>query len=213
LLLWRTNLHIDEAISAKFMNAGAVFPGILLADCSRMATNAAKTEVTAAKMRYSSLLRCLGQGLGEMTLKAIEVRTHGEDFILQGWHRGTSMAMDFEKHYTLEDLRALDREGRKKRRVVAGPPDLLSLPEVLRLAGTYVDRARGRLIRVCWQDQSDKIQSLTVQWEPIQADRGVSPSPLTTIEELCIHIYKSRKKINLVSERQAHRPFVSVAKN
>jgi len=76
-----------------------------------------------------------------------------------------------------------------------------------------LDRARGRLIRVSWQDQSDKIQSPTVQWEPMQADRGIRPSPLTTIEELCIHIYKSRKKINLVSERQAHRPFVSVAKN
>jgi hypothetical protein len=165
---------------------------------ARMDANTAKNQMAPAGMRYSSLLRCLGQGLDEMPLKALEVRTHGKEYVLQGWHRGTSAAMDFEKHYVMEDILALDREGRKKRRTVAGPPDLLSLPEVLRLAGTYVDRARGRLIRVCWQDQSDKIQSLTVQWEPIQADRGVSPSPLTTIEELCIHIYKSRKKINLV---------------
>jgi hypothetical protein len=87
------------------------------------------------------------------------------------------------------------------------------LSEVLRLAGTYVDRARGRLIRVAWQDQSDKIQSITVQWEPIPTDGETGKSSLTTIEELCMHIYKRRKKINLVSERQAHRPFVSVAKN
>jgi hypothetical protein len=178
-----------------------------------MATNAAKTEVAQNKMRYSSLLRCIGQCLEEMPLKAIEVRTHGDDFILQGWHRGTSMAMDFEKHYSLEDLRALDKEGRKKRRAFAGPPDLLSLPEVLRLSGTYVDRTRGRLIRISWQDQSDKIQSITVQWEPIQTEGEASKSPLAVIEELCMHIYKRRKKINLVSERQAHRPFVSVAKN
>jgi hypothetical protein len=71
----------------------------------------------------------------------------------------------------------------------------------------------GRLIRVSWQDQSDKIQSITVQWEPISTDGETGKSPLTTIEELCMHIYKRRKKINLVSERQAHRPFVSVAKN
>lgn len=147
-----------------------------------------------------------------MPLKAIEVRTHGDELILLGWHRGTTMAMDFEKHYSLEDLRALDKDGRKKRSVFGGPPDLLSLPEVLRLAGTYVDRTHGRLIRVSWQDQSDKIQSITVQWEPLQ-DEELGKSPLTAIEELCIHIYKRRKKINLVSERQAHRPFVSVAKN
>jgi hypothetical protein len=179
-----------------------------------MTTHAASvTDVTPKKMRYSLLLRCIGQSLKEMPLKGIEVRTHGDEFILQGWHRGTSMAMDFEKHYSLEDLRALDREGRTKRSASAGPPDLLSLSEVLRLAGTYVDRTRGRLIRVAWQDQSDKIQSITVQWEPIPTDGETGKSPLTTIEELCMHIYKRRKKINLVSERQAHRPFVSVAKN
>lgn len=163
-------------------------------------------------MRYSSILRCLGQCFEEMQLKALEIKTHGDDLIVQAWNRGTSMAMDFEKHYSPEDLRRLDAEGRTKRRAYAGPPDLLSLSQVLRLAGNYVDRTRGRLLRVSWQDQSDKIQSVTVQWEPIQ-DAQLSQSPLTAIEELCIHIYKRRKKINLVSERQAHRPFVSVAKN
>src|SRR4026208_2443865 len=102
-----------------------------------MATNAAINDRASKKMRYSSLLRCIGQGLEEMPLKAIEVRTHGDELIVQGWHRGTSMAMDCEKHYSPEDLRALDNEERKKRRAFANPPDLLSLPEVLRLAGTY----------------------------------------------------------------------------
>jgi hypothetical protein len=32
------------------------------------------------------------------------------------------------------------------------------------------------------------------------------------VEELCIHVYKQRKKMNVLSERQAHRPFVSVAR-
>jgi hypothetical protein len=176
-------------------------------------TSAIRSDAPLPKMRYSSLLRCIGQALEEMPIKAIEIRTHGDDLVLQGWHRGTSMAMDFEKHYSLEDLRALDAEGRKKRRPFGSARDLLSLAEVLRLAGTYVDRTGGRLIRLNWQDQSDKIQSITVQWEPIQSDGEVNQSPLRAIEELCLHIYKRRKKINLLSERQAHRPFVSVAKN
>ena len=179
-----------------------------------MTTNAVRTaEIEPKRMHYSSLLRCIGQSLEEMQLKAVEIKTHGDDLIVQAWNRGVAMAMDFEKHYSPEDLRALDREGRSKRRLFADPPDLLSLSEVLRLAGNYVDHARGRLIRVSWQDQSDKIQSITVQWEPIQNERESRQSPLTAIEELCIHVYKRRKKINLVSERQAHRPFVNVAKN
>lgn len=178
-----------------------------------MEKKAARTAVAPAKMRYSSILRCIGQALSAMQLKAVEVRTHGEDIIVQAWNRGTSMAMDFEKHYTPEDLRLLEAEGRAKRGAFTGPPDFLSVSQVLRMAGNHVDRMRGRLLRVSWQDQSDKIQSVTVQWESGQPGRDRGESPLTVVEELCIHIYKQRKKINLVSERQANRPFVSVAKN
>ena len=164
-------------------------------------------------MRYSSTLRCIGQSLEDMGLKSIEVKTHGESFIVQAWNRGTSTAMDLEKHYSPDDLRKLEAEGRAKRRPFTGPPNMLSLSQVFRLAGNYVDRMSGRLLRVSWQDQSDKIQSLTVQWETIEPGRGPMESHATAIvDELCIHIYKQRKKINLSSERQAHRPFVSVGR-
>ena len=148
-----------------------------------------------------------------MELKSLEIKTHGDDFIIQAWHRGPSMAMDLEKHYSPKDLSNLDAAGREKRKPFAGPPNLLSLSQVLRLAGNYVDRMRGRLLRVSWQDQSDKIQSITVQWEPVIPVMGASESQPTSIEELCIHIYKQRKKIPLSSERQVHRPFVIVARN
>jgi hypothetical protein len=178
----------------------------------RMEANAARIDGAHLKMRYSSMLRCVGQVLADLQLKAVEVKTHGDDLIVQAWNRGTSMSLDFEKHYTLEDLRVLDLEGSKKRKPFSGPPDLLSLSQILRLAGNYVDRMRGRLLRVSWQDQSDKIQSITVQWEPNQPERERSDSTVAVVEELCMHIYKQRKKINLVSERQAHRPFVSVGR-
>jgi hypothetical protein len=70
---------------------------------------------------------------------------------------------------------------------------------------------RGRLLRVSWQDQSDKIQSITVQWQA-QPSGEAGAESLAIVEELCMHIYKQRKKMPLVSERQAHRPFVSVAR-
>ncbi len=171
-----------------------------------------ETSTVAAKMRYSSVLRCLGQSLEGMELKSVDIKSHGDDWILQAWNRGTSMAMDLEKNYTPEDIRKFELEGREKRKPFVGPPDLLSLSQVLRLAGNYVDRLGGRLLRVSWQDQSDKIQSITVQWQPSSpGESGVES--LATVEELCIHIYKQRKKMPLVAERQAHRPFVSVARS
>jgi hypothetical protein len=164
------------------------------------------------KPRYASILRCLGQALEEMDLKAVEIKRHGEDFIVQAWNRGTSMAMDVEKHYSIEDIRRMDIAARAQRRPYVGPPDLLSLAQVLRLTGNYVDRLNGRLLRVSWQDQSDKIQSITVQWEPIGDEHDGKNAKAATVEELCIHIYKQRKKINLSSEKDVHRPFVSVGR-
>lgn len=171
---------------------------------------ATAAPVAPKKLRYASVLRCVGQSLEAMQLKALEIKTHGDDLIVQAWNRGTSMAMDLEKVYSPEEVRALEAEGRAKRKGLSEPPDLLSLSQILRLAGNYVDRMAGRLVRVSWQDQSEKIQSITVQWE-----HGHEPgeSSLTTVEELCIHVYKQRKKMNMASERQAHRPFVSVPRS
>src|SRR4029434_9823328 len=174
-----------------------------------MPTNATGVADGAVpKMRYSSTLRCIGQSLEAMELKSLEIKTHGDDFIVQAWNRGPSMAMDLEKHYSPQDLRNLDAAGREKRKPFAGPPNLLSLSQVLRLAGNYVDRMRGRLLRVSWQDQSDKIQSITVQYEPCPVDRREPGEAQTTvIEEVCIHIYKQRKRMATVQDKNSHRPF------
>jgi hypothetical protein len=168
--------------------------------------------VPRVKVRYSNILRCIGQNLQSMELKAVEIKTHGEDYVVQLWYKGISIAMDIEQHYTVDAIKQLEMKGREKIRAFPAPPDLLSLSQVLRLAGNYVDRMRGRLIRVSWQDQSDKIQSVTIQYEPINGSRTEQgESQVTTIEELCIHIYKQKKRIKTSSDKAAHRPFVDVS--
>ena len=164
-----------------------------------------------ARTYYSNALRCIGQSLEVLELKAVEVKTHGENYIIQAWNKGTSTAMDLERHCGPEDLEKLEIEGKARRKTIPGPPNLLSLSQVLRLAGNYVDRLRGRLIRVSWQDQSDKIQSVTIQYEPCPVDgKEQGDSQTTVIEEVCVHIYKQRKKIAAAQDKNSHRPFVSV---
>jgi hypothetical protein len=146
-----------------------------------------------------------------MELKALEIKTHGEDYVVQLWNKGVSLAMDLEQHYTVDALKELEIKGREKARRFSAPPDLLALSQVLRLAGSYIDRIRGRLIRISWQDQSDKIQSVTIQYEPFNGGRAEhGDSPVRTIEELCIHVYKQKKRINASSDKNGHRPFVNV---
>ena len=168
---------------------------------------------SSLKPRYSKALRCIGQSLEQVGLKALEVKTHGENYIVQAWKKGTSSSLDHEKHYTPDDLRALEKEGRAKSEPFPSQLAPMSLSEMLRMAGDYVELLHGRLVRVSWQDQSDRIQSITIQYEPFSVERGEGPdSHLTTIEELCIHIYKQRKKITLASEKTSPRPSVQASK-
>ena len=59
-----------------------------------------------------------------MELKAVEVKTHGENYIIQAWNKGTSTSMDLERHCGPEDLRKLEIDGREKRKAFSGPPNL-----------------------------------------------------------------------------------------
>ena len=167
----------------------------------------------SAKLRYSKALRCIGQSLEQVGLKALEVKTHGENYTVQAWQKGVSSSVDHDKHYTPDDIKKLEQEGRAKRKSFPNPFNPLNLSQVLRMAGNYVDLLRGRLVRVSWQDQSDRIQSITIQYEPFSVERGeAAESRVTTIEELCIHIYKQRKKIALASEKTSQRPSVEASK-
>jgi hypothetical protein len=154
-------------------------------------------------------LRCIGQSLEGSDIKSLELKTQGDRFIVQGSSKKASLSMDIVKRYSPEDIKKLDEEGKARRKVGSRPSNLLSLPQVLRFCGSYVDRLGGRLTRVYWQDQTDKIQSITIQFEPAASGQnGQSDSQVTTIEELSIHVYKQRKKVN-AAEKPKHRPAAS----
>jgi len=155
---------------------------------------------------YSYSLRCIGQNLEGMDIKSLEVKTQGDKFLVQGWSKGASNTIDFVKRYAPDDIKNLDDLGKARRKANSRPTNLLSLSQVLRFCGSYVDRLRGRLTRVSWQDQTDKIQSITIEFEPYtDGRRAKGGARVMTIEELCIHVYKQRKKISTGAEKPWHR--------
>jgi|SRR5215467_4260261 len=162
-------------------------------------------------LRYAHILRCIGQSLESSDLKALELKAHGDSYLVRGWNRGAPASKEVDRQYTPDDLKKLEVEWAAQRKNFPESPDLLSLAQVLRLAGSYVDRMRGRLIRVSWQDQSDRIQSVTIQYEPFPAERiEQGESQIVTIEELSVHVYKQRKKIVSTADRVAQRPLVNL---
>lgn len=161
-------------------------------------------------LSYAQSLRCIGQDLESLNLRAVELKYQGSAYLVQGWHKGTSSSVDFEKRYMSDDLNRLDEEGKTRRRPSARMSNPFSLPEVFRFAGQYVDRISGRLIRISWQNQSEKIQSVTIQYDACDNEqKEPEEAKVSTIDEICIHIYKQKKKISGTSEKYMVRQSVN----
>jgi hypothetical protein len=148
----------------------------------------------AVELFYSHILRCIGQSLQEFDLKGFDIKCQDDIYLVQGWQKGNSKSAGVKERYTLEDLRQMAVVESKKRRAGSSRANLLDLSQLLRVAGNYVDFLGARLLRVEWQYQSDKVQCLTIQYEPSDADD--SPG---AIDEICVHIYKERKKMRPLS--------------
>ncbi len=116
-----------------------------------------------------------------------------------------SSSVDLEQRYTPEEIGRLESEGLKRRRGLSRKASLFSLSHFLRLAGSYVDHIEGRLLRVSWQYQSDKIQAITIQYETCEDEHKKEERAISTIDEICLHIYKQRKRIAGSSDQSAHR--------
>lgn len=143
---------------------------------------------------YSHVLRVIGQSLASLDLKAFELQCEGDRYRVHGWHKGTSLSVSIDREFTMADVEQLEAEGRRQRRAGGSRRSLLSLAHILRTAGNYVDLLGQKLIRVEWQYQSEKVQCLTIQYQAPDETEGA-------IDEVCVHIYKEKKKTRPLSAR------------
>lgn len=158
-------------------------------------------HIPEAELTYSQILRAIAQTLEDLNLKGFDIKCQDGLYFVQGWHRNTPTSVNVQRRYTMDDLMQLEAEARKRRRPGSKRPDPLNLSQILRTAGNYVDFQRGRLLRLEWQYQSDKVQCLTIQYEACEVERQAKDLSFGAVEEVCIHIYKETKKARPLSVR------------
>jgi hypothetical protein len=163
-------------------------------------------EQLTAELSLSRVLRCIGQNLETLDLKAFEIKSQSGIYLVQGIRKGTSSSVDVALRYTEEDIKRMESEARTNRRRPAHRSSLLNLSQVLRMGGTYVEHVEGRFLKISWQVQSDKIQSITIQYEPHERERKKDEYSTSTIDEICVHVYKQRKRLPASFSKHAHGP-------
>jgi hypothetical protein len=121
---------------------------------------------------YAQILRIIGSALEEFQVESFDLEVKDNEYYIRGcaktvnasavpgerssqltgaWRKirnrffSQPSGVSFELHYTQENLRTLDLEGRAQRGSSAGYPNAQSLTETLRSAGGFLDSKRANL--------------------------------------------------------------------
>src|SRR5438093_10430871 len=97
---------------------------------------------------YSTILRAIGQELEARGLKTVELRPDGDVYIVACGYQEPPSATPVTLHYSWEDIEDLDRAGRAKRRKLSPPKEFVTLVQIFRAVGGYLDKNQCRLIAI-----------------------------------------------------------------
>jgi hypothetical protein len=91
--------------------------------------------------------------------------------------------------YTAKDADRLEEEGKANRQSAVGMPDVVSLSQLLRTIGAYVDRKNARLVRI-----SRSGQSLAIQYETVNGEERQETVSAGSLYEFWAQLYLQRSK-------------------
>ena len=128
-------------------------------------------------------------------LKSFDMKVDGDVYIAECGYQLPPSPTPVEIQYTKADLRELNALGEEQYGKSGPAKEFLSQVQILRTIGGYLDRNRATLRRITnnlssAEDFSLRVEYLNVDGEPTVDDRSGA-----AIYDLCIAMYKQRKKL------------------
>ncbi len=146
---------------------------------------------------YAGALRCIGQALQNQKIEVFELRTHADEFRLQGGDPNPPYIAVIELRFSIENITILDREGQARRRQSNAEIRFDSLPEILRAVGEYIDNKRGYLRHVNNTNSSSfDDPAVEIEYESRAGDVRSETLSMSFIREAVVRMYKRRARIS-----------------
>jgi hypothetical protein len=146
---------------------------------------------------YAGVLRCIGQALQNQKIEVFELRTHADEFRLQGGDPNPPYVAIVELRFSIENITILDREGQARRRQSNKEIRFDSLSEILRAVGEYIDNKRGYLRRVSNSSSSSfDDPGVEIEYESRAGDVRSETLAMSFIREAVVHMYKRRTRLS-----------------
>jgi hypothetical protein len=150
------------------------------------------------KNSYSETLRCIGQDLEARGLKTFELKPQGSRYVVACGYQDPPSDTPVALHYTQVDIEEIDRMGRAKRGKASSPKDFVTIVQIFRAIGGYLDKNQCRLIAISNNDLPSKELLLRVEYVTADGERVVDDRTGSAVYDLCVSMYKQRGKLKAV---------------
>ena len=155
-------------------------------------------------LSYARAMRVVGLLLETRDLKTFDLQCDVSGFRLQCGNSKPPCPTTLELRYSFDEIESLERENLINRKNSATVVNFLSQAEVLRGLGGYVDKKKGRLVKLSNNHSNLAIGSLKLDYELSDGDRREETFSQSSIYDICVHMYKERGIVKTPAKRFAN---------
>ena len=157
-----------------------------------------------AKKSYSKSLRCIGHDLEARGLRTFDLKVEEDFYVVACGYQEPPALTPVTLEYSLQDIEELDHAGRARRESFPRPKDFVSLVQIFRAIGGFLDKNKCRLIGISNNDLPSRDLVLRVEYETADRERIVDDRTGSAIYDLCVSMYKQRGKLPSMADRYAY---------
>ena len=150
---------------------------------------------------YSTCLRCIGEDLEQRGLKTLDLRNEEQSYVVNCGYQSPPASTPVTLHYSQSDIQKLDNAGREKRTKVAPSKEFVTLVQILRAIGGYLDKIGARLIRISNNVSLRKDPMFRVEYVDRDGELVIDDRAGSAIYDMCVVVYRQRRRMTGTGRR------------
>jgi len=129
-------------------------------------------------------------------LKTLDLIKEGHRYVVHCGYQSPPAPTPVSLHYAESDIEQLDKAGWEKRAQNPMPSkEFVTLVQILRAIGGYLDKIDARLIRISNNNSPSKEWMFRVEYVDREGRRVVDDRSGSAIHDMCVSMYKHRRKM------------------
>lgn len=156
-----------------------------------------------AVLSNARVLRVIGQDLEARGLKAFDIRCSRDRYEADCGYQAPPAPTPVALVYSVADIEELERQGQARRSENPAALDLLTLSQMLRSFGGYLDSKSIILLRMTNNESAGAEAVFKIEGKTERGERLVDERTAAAIYDMGVNMYKQRGKLSGAAARYA----------